>query len=85
MVNSQEIIERSIYSALLGVAVRLGKTVDPNLYLPKSVQNAAKYQADIDKLDKFVAIFGTGENQAKGKKIQKLSRPPSLPSNRFIW
>ena len=69
MVNSQEIIERSIYSALLGVAVKLGKTVDPNLYLPKSVENAAKYQADIDKLDKFVAIFGTGENQAKGKKI----------------
>ena len=29
MVNSQEIIERSIYSALLGVAVKLGYSVNP--------------------------------------------------------
>lgn len=69
MVNSQEIIERSLYSALLGVAVSLGKSVDPNLYLPKSVENAAKYQADVDKLDKFVGIYGTGENQSKGPKL----------------
>ena len=34
MVNSQEIIERSIYSALLGVAVKLGYSVNPEDFLP---------------------------------------------------
>lgn len=69
MVNSQEIIERSIYSALLGVAVELGYSVDPNQFLPISEENARKAQEAIKALPKYVAIFGTGDNQSKGKKI----------------
>lgn len=69
MVNSQEIIERSVYSSLLRVAIALGYTIDPNNYLPINAENAAKYKEDIGKLKKVVAIFGTGENQSKGQKI----------------
>lgn len=69
MVNSQEIIERSVYSSLLRVAIALGYTIDPNDYLPINAENAAKYKTDIGKLKKVVAIFGTGENQSKGQKI----------------
>ena len=40
MVNSQEIIERSIYMALLRVTIELGYGLDPNNYLPVSVENS---------------------------------------------
>lgn len=68
MVNSQEIIERSIYDALLRVAIALGYSLDPNLYLPESVENAARMKSDILALTKYIPIFGTGNASAKDQK-----------------
>lgn len=39
MINSQEIIERSIYQALLNASIKLGYSLDPNNYLPISIEN----------------------------------------------
>lgn len=71
MIESQEIIERSVYSALLTTAVTLGYTLDPQKYLPVSAENEAKYKSDLANLQNkpFVGIFGTANNQSKGQKI----------------
>lgn len=68
MVNSQEIVERSVYDALLRVAIALGYSLDPNLYLPESVANAAKMKSDILALTKYIPIFGTANASAKDQK-----------------
>lgn len=47
MVDSQEIIERSIYCSILNVAKELGFTVDPNEYLPINTQNQQRFKEDI--------------------------------------
>lgn len=69
MVNSQEIIERSIYSNILTVAMKLGYTLNPDDYLPINKENEAKYKSDLAKLKKFIPIYGVGNNQSKGQKI----------------
>lgn len=69
MINSQEIIERSVYQALLDVTTNLGYTLDPNKYLPANELNEKKFKQDMNKLKKFIAIFGTGNAEAKGSKI----------------
>lgn len=69
MINSQEIIERSVYSAILDVAVTLGYTLNPENYLPISIENEKKYKADKEKLTKFIGIFGAGNNESKGQRI----------------
>lgn len=68
MYNSQEIIERSIYSALLQVAIALGYSVDPNDYLPVSEANAAQMKEDIQTLQKYIPVFGTANSSSKDKK-----------------
>lgn len=69
MVNSQEIIERSLYSAILGVAIDLGYTVNPDDFLPVSQENSNRFKDTIKNLDPYIAIFGTGNNQSKGQKL----------------
>lgn len=69
MVDSQEIIERSIYYSILNVAKELGFTVDPNEYLPINTQNQQRFKEDISKLTKYIQIFGTGNNQSKDIKL----------------
>ena len=69
MINSQEIIERSVYSAIFNVAITLGYALNPEDYLPVSVENQAKYQADVGNLKKLIGIFGTGNNLSKGQRI----------------
>lgn len=69
MINSQEIIERSIYSALLDTAVSLGHSLNPNNYLPVSKENKDRFDTDVSKITKYVGIYGTGNNQSKGEKI----------------
>ena len=72
MVNSQETIERSIYVALLNMAIRLGYTINPEDYLPTSEANAKRFQEDLKKIadDKgfYVGIFGVGNNHSRGIK-----------------
>ena len=43
MINSQEVIERSIYTALLNTAVKMGYSLDPEDFLPISPENAANH------------------------------------------
>lgn len=69
MVDSQEIIERSIYCSILNVAKELGFTIDPNEYLPINTQNQQRFKEDISKLTKYIQIFGTGNNQSKDIKL----------------
>ena len=73
MINSQEIIERSVYTALLNMAVKLGYTIDPMSYLPISSENQARQEADIGAIrgsgKPFIYIFGAGNNQSKDQKI----------------
>lgn len=69
MVESQLILERSIWSAINDVAVNLGVTIDPNKYQPISPENKTKLDEDIAKLKKYIAIYGTGNSQSKGQKI----------------
>lgn len=69
MVNSQEIIERSIYTAILNTAIDLNYTLDPNKYLPKTPENLRKMQNDVQSLKKFIYIYGTGNSTSKDQKI----------------
>ena len=69
MVTTQEIIERSLYASLMQVTLGINKTIDPELYLPLSKSNQQRYQYDKDALDKFIYIFGVGNNQVRGPKI----------------
>lgn len=69
MVNSQEVIERSIYSAILNTSVALGYSINPEEYLPVSEVNSRKYAEAKKNLKKFVGIFGTGNNQSKDMKL----------------
>lgn len=68
MINSQEIIERSVYAAILRVAVALGYSLDPNEYLPVSEANSVKLKEDIAKLSKYIPIFGTANSSSKDQK-----------------
>ena len=69
MVTTQEIIERSIYASLMQVALSINKTVNPELYLPLSEENASRYNADREAIKGFIYIFGVGNNQVRGPKI----------------
>lgn len=69
MLNSQEIIERSVYSAILNTAVKLGYTLDPNQYLPANPVNIRRFQDDMSQLKPFIGVFGSGNNFSKDQKI----------------
>lgn len=69
MVTTQEIIERSLYASLMQVALQLGKTIDPELYLPVTAENQKMYHHDMEAIDNFIYIFGVGNNQVRGPKI----------------
>ena len=69
MVTSQQVIERSLYVALLRVALSIGRTINPEDYLPVSTENQKRQEEDIKKLGKnYIAIYGVGNNQARGVK-----------------
>lgn len=69
MVTTQEIIERSLYASLMQVALQLNRTIDPDLYLPVSVENQQRYKEAVKAIgDKFIYIFGVGNNQVRGPK-----------------
>jgi hypothetical protein len=72
MINSQEIIERSIYDALLRVTIAMGYTIDPENYLPVSDTNAALYQAAKEGIENtnppFIYVFGSGNALSRDDK-----------------
>lgn len=69
MVTTQEIIERSLYASLMQVALQLNLTVDPEDYLPVNTTNSERYKEAKESLNKFIYIFGVGNNQVRGPKI----------------
>lgn len=68
MVDSQEIIERSFYSALLNTTIALGYSLDPDSYLPVSVENQQRFIQDMKNLPKYIPIFGTANATSKDQK-----------------
>lgn len=68
MVQAQEIIERTFYISLLNTALKLGVTLNPDDYLPLSEANQDRFHRDMDKLTKFIPIFGIGTNHVRGAK-----------------
>jgi hypothetical protein len=68
MINSQEIIERSLYDAILQVAIRLNYSLDPNEYLPITPESVERCKRDKDRLDKYIAIYSTGNATSKDQK-----------------
>jgi len=69
MVTSQEVIERTMYASIMQVALQLGLTLNPDNYLPLSKENQAMFDHDRLGLNKYVYIFGVGNNQVRGPKI----------------
>lgn len=73
MINSQDIIERSLYASLMRVALNLGITINPEDYLPLTTDNLKKQEEDLKRILKekglFVYIFGVGNNQSRGQKL----------------
>lgn len=68
MVDSQEIIERSFYSALLNTTIALGYSLDPDSYLPISIENQQRFMQDMKNLPKYIPIFGTANATSKDQK-----------------
>lgn len=71
MVDSQEIIERSFYSALLETTLNMGLTLDPSQYFSDKV-SVDKYERDKKEIlrneGQFIEVFGASNNQSKGSK-----------------
>lgn len=72
MVNSQEIIERSIYMALLNMTIDLGYTINPENYLPSTVENSKRFSDDLKSIVSekgfYIGVFGVGNNHSRGIK-----------------
>lgn len=77
MISSQEIIERSVFEAVMKVAVKMGYSLNPADYQTKSKANTAKFQKDKEKIieDKgfYIELYGFGNNQSKGQRT-----PPAI-------
>ena len=69
MINSQEIIERSIWSAINEVLINLDMAIDPNKYLPVSSENQRLADEAISKLQRYIPVYGSGNSQSKGQKV----------------
>ncbi len=71
--NSQEIIERSIYTSILKVLIDNGLTLDPAEYYPISDNNSKRYKQDRATITQtkgfYVDLFGTGNSYSKGSKV----------------
>lgn len=68
MVNTEEIVERTFYICLLTTALKRKLTLNPDDYLPLSLENEKRFKEDSEALKKFIPIFGVGNNQVKGAK-----------------
>lgn len=76
MIDSQEIIEQTFYICLLRETLDRGLTINPLDYLdistvpPKpTVDGENRYLRDRTSIgDKFISIFGVGNNQSRGSK-----------------
>lgn len=68
MVTTLEIIERSVYYALLRAAISMGISVDPQDYYPLTDESIQRFNQDVSILPVYVSIFGAGNSQSKGAK-----------------
>lgn len=84
MVSSQEVVERTLYIALLHETLSRGLTINPDDYLEvkgnlkvPTKELYAKYESDLKEINDrlkdsamgFTYIFGIGNNQERGPKI----------------
>lgn len=73
MVDSQELLERSIYYSILRASIELGFSINPDDYMPSNLVNKKKYEEDISKIAHPIYIYSFGNPRAKGPK-DKLPR-----------
>lgn len=69
MITTLEIIERSIYYAILRTAIEQGLSLNPLDYYPLEDNSINRFNSDAKALRKYVAIFGAGNTQSKGAKV----------------
>jgi hypothetical protein len=71
MVTAQEIVERTLYMCLLQTTKRMGLTLDPHDYLSEgevTKELEEQFQRDKASMEKFIYVFGIGNNQSRGIK-----------------
>lgn len=72
MVTTQEIIERSVYLSILNTSIKHGLSINPENYLPPTVESEARYKADVENIKAsgkpYVMVFGAGNSQSRGIK-----------------
>nr|DAW04832.1 MAG TPA: hypothetical protein [Caudoviricetes sp.] len=76
MIESQEIVERTFYIALLNETIKRGLTINPTDYLDMTknppiptLEGERKYNQDREAIgSKFISVFGIGNNQSRGIK-----------------
>lgn len=72
MISSQEIIERSVYSAILETLISKGYSLRPDDYFPINEANQKRFEADKKAIESkkgfFIPLFGMGNNQSRGMK-----------------
>lgn len=73
MVESQIVIERSVYSCLLNEAISRGNSLNPENYLPMSPDTSQRFRVDKKAIEDnhkpFISVFGNGNNNSKGEKL----------------
>lgn len=68
MVNL-EIIERSLYNALLNSAIKENVSLNPVDYIPHTAENIALFKAAKEAIPNYVTIYGMGNNENRGEKV----------------
>lgn len=72
MLNIQQVIERSIYSAILDSLIEAGLSLDPNNYLPLSLENSAAYKVARENIEAskgmYIELYGSSDSLSKGAK-----------------
>ena len=72
MVESQEIIERSVYVAILDTLLKRGLTLNPNDYYPLTPAKAEQYKIDRQAIETehgtYIELYGNSNSLSKGEK-----------------
>lgn len=73
MLHSQQVIERSVYFAILNVLLQKGLTLNPENYLPLDEEKSNQYKADRAEIvategKKYIELYGVSDSLSKGMK-----------------
>ncbi len=73
MLHSQQVIERSIYFAILNILLQKGLTLNPEDYMPLSEANSIRYKTDREAIEAdkhlYIELYGSSDSLSKGLKF----------------